>query len=443
MTEEKKKMTACTRQTDLIYAAFQTMLNYTSDMMFIKDINLVYVAVSQAFVKMVGKECASEIIGKTDLEIFADENLAKRYVSDDRKLLENGKNLIDYMEPITDEGGHARYGSTSKYILYNEDGHYSGILGVTRDITRDYIARRHYQQELNYLFELPADTYAVSYIDVDSWRIISQRRQLINESTFQSCVTVEGLCEAALESIVEKKGKAAEFYRNFSQATLNEIYSSGRTHLSFKYQRYLLDGSMHWVNNHVRFLSDAETGHLCVMLSAVDIDTEKKEEQELLTAATMDKMTMLLNRETTMQKIAQVLERESECKHALYMIDIDNFKILNDTLGHQTGDEFLVAVAKAVRNCFRESDIVGRIGGDEFFVLMRNTPGIEKSREKAEELRKAIERVCSKYAEIALSGSIGISLYPESGRTVEALYAEADSSLYQAKRQGKNRFIFS
>ena len=173
MTEEKKKMTACTRQTDLIYAAFQTMLNYTSDMMFIKDINLVYVAVSRAFVKMVGKECASEIIGKTDLEIFADENLAKRYVSDDRKLLEKGDNLIDYMEPITDEGGHARYGSTSKYILYNEDGHYSGILGVTRDITRDYIARRHYQQELNYLFELPADTYAVSYIDVDSWRIIS------------------------------------------------------------------------------------------------------------------------------------------------------------------------------------------------------------------------------------------------------------------------------
>lgn len=64
---------------------------------------------------------------------------------------------MDYVEPITEEEGHARYGSTSKYILKDEEGREIGILGITRDITCDYYARRRYQQELKYLFELPAD----------------------------------------------------------------------------------------------------------------------------------------------------------------------------------------------------------------------------------------------------------------------------------------------
>ena len=102
---------------ELMGVAFTSMLENTKDMMFVKDANLVYVAASVPFVKMVGKEYISEIIGRTDMEIFEDKGLAERYVADDKKLIASGKNLVDYIEPITDENGQARYGSTSKYIL--------------------------------------------------------------------------------------------------------------------------------------------------------------------------------------------------------------------------------------------------------------------------------------------------------------------------------------
>ncbi len=427
----------------IIDAAFQAMLDNTRDLVFVKDINLTYVAASMPFVRMTGKETLEEVVGNSDMDIFEDKGLAKRYVADDRRLLQEGENLIDYIEPLTDEDGEARYGSTSKYILKNEVGVPIGILGITRDITRDYVARQRYQQELKYLFKLPEDTMAVTYIDVDSWRIITQRKQLIKEATLQTCYTVEELCQAAVDSIVEKDCEAARFYGTFTQQKLREIYDSGRSTLSFHYQRYLSDGSIRWVRNEVRFLTDVDSGHLCAMLSAKDIDAKKQEEQKLVEAAMLDKMTGLFNRATTMERIQQILEEEAEKTHVLYMIDIDNFKGLNDTLGHQKGDEFLIALAAEMKGCFRESDVVGRIGGDEFFAFMRNVSGFAVIERKANELLITINRVCAQYPSVLLSGSIGISIYPEQGLSMEVLYEQADMALYEAKRKGKNQYVFA
>ncbi len=428
-------------QYTVITSAVRAFLENTRDMVFVKDKNLIYLAASQSFVQMAGKLCCEEIVGKTDYEIF-EETLAGRYVLDDRKLLEGGQNLSDYIEPIADEGEQHRYGSTSKYILRDDRGEVLGILGITRDITKDYFVRRNYQKELKYLFELPGDMYAVSYIDVDSWRIISQRRQLISEGTLQACQTLEELAEAAWKSILDVNSDASKFYRNFSQEFLRGIFESGRTHIAFNYERALSDGRKHWVHNEVRFMTDVDSGHVCAMLSARNNDKEKLEEQKLVAAARLDKMTMLLNRDTTMEYIRQIFEHDSSSKHALFMIDIDNFKFLNDTYGHQAGDEFLIAFAAELKKSFRESDIVGRIGGDEFFALMRNVPDTDTIENKAKDLLATIQRVCADYLDVRLSGSIGIAVYPESGKSIEALYLRADTALYQAKREGKDQYVF-
>ena len=427
----------------LMKAAFEAMLESTTDMVFLKSPDLVYQAASMPFVKMVGKEAVSEIIGRTDMEIFADKELAKRYVADDHKLLESGENLLDYMEPIADEDGQARYGSTSKYILRDNDGNIIGLLGVTRDITRDYFARQRYQQELKYLFELPEDTYAVCYVDVDDWRVISQRKQSIEKGTIQTCQTVEEMCNAAIESIIDAECEAAMFYRNFTHAKLWSIYASGRSGMTFKYERLMTDGSKRWVRNEIRFLTDVDSGNLCVMLTAKDIDAIKQQEQKMMVAARLDQMTMLLNRETSMEYIRQVLSNEHDRLHVLFMLDIDNFKALNDTLGHQVGDEFLIALAKELKHTFRESDVVGRIGGDEFFALMRNVSEISQVERKAKDLLSVVNKVALSYPQVSVSGSIGISLYPGNGRTLEELYGKADSALYEAKRGGKNRYVFA
>lgn len=428
----------------LMKEAFKAILESTTSMVFLKDANLVYQAASMPFVKMVGKSSVEELVGHTDLEIFEDKNLAIRYVADDHKLFHNGENLIDYMEPITDENGHARYGCTSKYILRDAEGQIIGLLGITKDITREYFARQRYQQELKYLFELPEDTYAVCYVDVDSWRVISQRRQNVENGTLQVCQTVEELYTYARESIVDQESEAAEFYRNFSVANLWNIYASGRTNMVFKYERRMTDGSVRWVRNEIRFLTDVDSGHLCAMFSAKDIDAIKQEEQKLVIAAKMDRMTMLLNRETSMEYINQILETQSEEQHVLFMLDIDNFKNLNDTLGHQIGDEFLIALAAELKKSFRESDVVARIGGDEFFAMMLNVTELKIIEKKAQDILDIIQNIAQKYpAEINLTGSIGISIYPGDGTTLDELYTKADDALYEAKRGGKNKFVFA
>ena len=195
------------------------------------------------------------------------------------------------------------------------------------------------------------------------------------------------------------------------------------------------------MRNELNFLTDVDSSHLCVMLSARDINEIKLEEKKLADAAKLDSMTMLLNHETAMETIKYILNNESDRKHALFMLDIDNFKALNDTLGHQAGDRFLTELAKKLKSHFRESDVVGRIGGDEFMALMRNVSEREQIERKAQDVLDIIQSVASNYLQVELSGSIGISIFPDDGNDLDKLYEKADEALYKAKRNGKNKFV--
>ncbi len=427
----------------LLETAFQMLLQASSDMIFVKDANLVYQAASMSFVSMVGKASAEEIIGHTDSEIFKDPQLAKRYERDDRKLMETQKDLLNFVEPIPDVDGQSRYGFTTKCLVRDEKGRVIGILGITKDITLEYFARQRYQQELRYLFGLPEDTYAVCYIDVDDWRIIKQKRQLIAGGTLQECQTVEEICSYAVESIANQNNPAVEFYSGFEPTVLWQIYTDGRSNITFEYERRLSNGSARWVRNEVHFLSDVDSGHLCVMLSAKDIHESKLEEQKIIDAARLDRMTKVFNRETAMEYIRRILEKEPNHQHALFMLDIDNFKALNDTLGHQAGDEFLIHLASRLKDAFRDSDVVGRIGGDEFFIFLRNIPEIKQIEKRAGDVLDVVASLAKGYLNLDLSGSIGISLYPKHGETLDDLYTRADEALYIAKNLGKNRYIFA
>jgi len=424
----------------ILNLALKKLLETTKDMVFIKDINSVYLAASPAFIKMVGKESAQDIINHNDFEIFENSELAKRYIFDDKKLIKKGKDLINYVEPLTDDNGNARYSSTSKYLLRDTQNNIVGILGIGKDITKEYIIQQHYQQELKHLFHLPENAYASVFIDIDDWRIVGQRRQEVNNLTIQSCYNIEDLIKYALASIVDKNSEVSSFYQNFTPEELKKIYNNGITNISFKYIRILSDNNKHWIRNTIRFLTDTETGHHCVMLIAKDIDAEKEAEEKLVMEAQIDKMTSLYNRETTMKFIRQVLENEPTKLHALFMVDLDNFKMLNDTYGHQCGDDFLIEFSQNLKNCFRENDIVGRIGGDEFFVLMNNIPDKNAAETKAQFLLDSTKDISKIYPTLPLSISIGISIYPFDGENITELYSQADKALYKAKAKGKNNF---
>lgn len=427
----------------MLFASFQRLLETSSDMIFVKDMNLTYVAGTQSFAEMVGKSSMAEVLGRTDYEAFEDKELSKRYTADDRKLLDGGKDLIDYVEPLTDENGEARYSTTSKYILRDENGNPVGLLGVSRDITKELKAEQHYHQEIEYLFTLPEDTYTAIFIDVTDWRIISQRSRPEMRGKIPMMESMEFFLAVAQGGVCGQESEAYRVYRDFSQAFLSERYDKGETDYEMEYQRTLADGNAYWVRDEWKLMTDPRTGHLTLMLLVKDIHSRKLAERELEQAASTDPLTGLLNRAVAQQQIQEYLTTAgSEGVHAVYMIDLDDFKQVNDTFGHQEGDAVLKAMAQGIRGCFRETDIVARIGGDEFFVFAKNMPE-QNAIVRAEQLLRMAQETCAGNASVNISISVGVSMYPRDGRTLDELYAKADGALYKAKGLGKNRAAFA
>jgi len=427
----------------VLLSAFQTVLDNSADMMFIKNQDLIYLGASMPFVRMLGKECVEDIIDHTDAEIFDDPELARRYVADDRKLLSSSKNLVDFIEPLPEVDGHAHYGTTSKYVLKDEAGTPIGLLGITRDITKDILAKQSHQKELEYLFELPEDTYMAVFMDITDWHIIGERKQKVHDYELPSYHSIQELLDSVTQ-VISPDTPIYDFFMNFSPQHLRDIYASGKRNFFMEYPRKMPDGTLRWSVCEFTFLLDPENSHLCLMVAVRDIDPHKQSEHQLRKAAETDEMTGLLNRAATMKHIQRFLHGPgAKGTHALMIIDVDNFKEINDTFGHRAGDQYLMEFARTAKSCFRSDDIVGRIGGDEFFVLMKNVSSRAATEERASLLLNAMRTVGDFGESLHISGSIGICFYRGDNSTLDQLYERADQALYRAKRQGKNCVMFA
>ena len=153
-----------------------------------------------------------------------------------------------------------------------------------------------------------------------------------------------------------------------------------------------------------------------------------------------DQLTGVLNRAAFSERVAEIINAEPKAKHALIMIDLDNFKQINDTLGHIKGDEVLIEMAHGLESILRSGDAVGRIGGDEFMVCLKNIPSRSVTKKRAEYIRDMLIMDVAK--DLQISGSLGIALYPDDGTTFEELYQNSDTAVYEAKHQGRSRYEF-
>ena len=177
---------------------------------------------------------------------------------------------------------------------------------------------------------------------------------------------------------------------------------------------------------------------VCVMLVYIGIFVTRRNLQ-LKHAAQTDALTGAYNKKNTEEKINQLLHNLTDKgRHAFLIIDIDNFKHINDTYGHAVGDSVLKEFGKLLQNYFRENDIIGRIGGDEFVVLMQGIQKISVAEERAGMLGKEVNSHSFPGYPERLSISIGIALSPDCGKTYMDLYQCADHALYEVKHSGKN-----
>ena len=153
--------------------------------------------------------------------------------------------------------------------------------------------------------------------------------------------------------------------------------------------------------------------------------------------AEMDQLTGLINKSTTELLCGMYLREPHTAGCALLVMDVDYFKSINDRLGHQRGDAVLHAIGGALRGVFRETDVVGRIGGDEFAVLLRDIPNVTLAEHKAQEVLAAVRQIFAEESASPLSCSIGIAYSPDGRTDYARLFSRADTALYQSKRQGR------
>lgn len=161
--------------------------------------------------------------------------------------------------------------------------------------------------------------------------------------------------------------------------------------------------------------------------------------EKLRHKAEKDTLTGVYNRETMKQQLQSYLIENPKTVNALIMVDTDNFKQINDTHGHITGDLVLSEMAAGMKRNVRKDDLVGRIGGDEFTIFLKNISSATTAMDKAEELLAMFQQLFSNEKKpIAVTCSMGIAMYPRDGESFQELYECADKALYQAKQRGKN-----
>ena len=207
------------------------------------------------------------------------------------------------------------------------------------------------------------------------------------------------------------------------------------------------DGEYYWYRIHGNIVRDQDGRPVKFIGNIVNAEAQVHEELRLKQAAETDPLTGILNKGAMEEHTDDIITESNGSElYALYIIDLDNFKKVNDTLGHAIGDKVLTDVARKMSVVFSEQDCIGRIGGDEFCVFLKlqgaNVKNGKKIIEsKATALCEQIDEVYSNGKDdVHVSASIGVSLYPEHGNNFGELYRNADIALYLSKNSGKNQF---
>jgi diguanylate cyclase (GGDEF)-like protein/PAS domain S-box-containing protein len=192
-------------------------------------------------------------------------------------------------------------------------------------------------------------------------------------------------------------------------------------------------------------LSDSSGTNTQVLMLLEDISDRVAYREDLFRQANFDTLTGLPNRQLAMDRLAQgvsAAERRNN-QLALLFVDLDRFKIVNDTLGHQYGDELLLEAARRLRQCVREEDTVARIGGDEFLVILGNQHSSSDASMAASKVIAAIDQpFLIDNRELSVTASIGLTLFPDDGTTPLELLRNADAAMHMAKQHGQNTYHF-
>jgi diguanylate cyclase (GGDEF)-like protein/PAS domain S-box-containing protein len=447
----------------------KALLDRLPDNLWVKDVNSRFVIANQATATRMGIAETAELIGKTDLELLPSE-IAQRFYADEQKIIRSGMPMIDREEHF-----FKTWILTTKVPLRNERNEIFGVAGVSRDITERKLADalRDGQAQILEMIAMSAPLGDVL-----------ERLVLLMESQFKGIIGAVLLLDensarlryGAAPSLPDAYAKAvdgmpvgakagssgAAAYRreavvvaDITTDPLCEDYKIPAAEHGIRscwstpilsHQGAVL-GVFSMYSKEPREPTDAETNLINVATHIAGIAIERKlAEDRIQFMATHDALTGLPNRTLLNDRLSQAVlyaQRYDRWVTVLF-VDLDNFKFINDSLGHNAGDELLKTIAKRMVNCVRATDTVVRIGGDEFVVVVFDQPkDVDVISETVLKIQSAIaEPVRLEGHDLRVTSSIGVANYPDNGVDANTLLANADAALYRAKDFGRDNFQF-
>lgn len=423
----------------------RNLLDSAQEIIYFKDLHSRFLRISLGMAERHGLS-QEQCYLLTDFDLFTEAHAAAT-LADEQEIIRTGQPIIDLEECESFTDRQTRWVSTSKFPLRDLDGRIIGTFGISRDITRRVVA----EQAMERLAERSAAASA------ELARVEAQLRAVLNGSS-------DAIAQYAPDLGYRYINPAGERLRGIQladivgrtdreimpglpgldswEAALRQVLETGspREH-EFP---MTVDGREGWFHTTLSPETDVSGAVVGVLTSTRDITQAKLAERALAHQAMHDPVTGLANRYLLMDRLGQAMLRleRTPGRLALVFIDLDHFKAVNDSYGHDVGDEVLVELARRLTSLGRRGDTVARLGGDEFVMLCENVRGDDALQALAGRVVATLAApfIAGGGLQLPLSASVGIALTTDPSARPADLLRDADTAMYRVKQHGRNGF---
>lgn len=429
----------------------QTLLDVLPQPVFYKDADGRYLGCNEAYIRFHGFS-RDRVIGCTVRDILPAAE-ARRSDEIDALLREQPDMPRNYQVRLPGANGAERIAVYSKAAFKDSSGAFKGIVGAIQDITELTLAQERLREAHDRLEEIVAERTAellkandelslmaeVFEHSLDGITITDAHGDIVKVNPAFSHIT-----GYAPEEVLGKNPRVLKsdrhddaFYATMWKALMND----GQWEGEIWNRRKSGEAYPEWLSiSSIRDSSGAVAHYVAVFH---DITETKRSEELMKHQAYHDALTGLPNRLLLLDRLGVAIShaKRSGNRLALLFLDMDNFKTVNDSLGHSVGDMLLMAFAHRLKTLLREQDTVARLGGDEFVIMVEEVTDVNAAVAVGERIIESMhEPFTVKGHELYVTSSVGITLYPEDGATPEILIKNADLAMYRAKEQGKNSY---
>jgi diguanylate cyclase (GGDEF)-like protein/PAS domain S-box-containing protein len=424
----------------------RNLLDASDEAIYFKDLQSRFIRVSLGMANLHGLT-QERMHGLTDFDLFTEAHAAEA-LADEQQIIRTGMPILNKEECESFADRPTRWVATSKFPLRDLDGSIIGTFGVSHDITR----RVQAEQEMVRLAEASAlasaglaraEAQLRSVLDGSADAIAQYAPDLRYRYINPAGERLRGMTLAQLVGRTDREigpdPEAAESW----EAALRQVLATGQPR-EHEFSMIVPGGKRGWFHSTLSPETDPSGAVVGVLTSTRDITVGKVAELALAHQAMHDPVTGLANRYLLMDRLGQALLRleRTPGRVVLIFVDLDHFKSVNDSYGHEVGDEVLVELARRLSALGRRDDTVARLGGDEFVVLCENVQSDDDVREIAGRMVRALAAPLGVGAglQVRLSASVGIAVTGDASARAADLLRDADRAMYRVKQQGRNGF---